>query len=138
MLPNVNPDAQQAAPEPARPRGQRNVFRIDGRPYEADQLPQKIVYASAFLPLSSMSEKLREHGEVMPRSGAIPANLYVDVPTIAKQASRLVFLVCLFSLALSIITGVDMIHPFVSIFICLGCIPFYIMGNMLQKTYSTR
>jgi hypothetical protein len=85
-------------------------------------------------PLEGPAEVSPVRGDVMPRSDTMPAHLYVDVPTIAKQASRLVFLVCLFSLALSVITGVNMIHPFVSIFICLGCIPFYIMGRMLQKT----
>jgi Flp pilus assembly protein TadB len=66
----------------------------------------------------------------------LPAHLYVDVPTIAKQASRLVFLVCLFALLIWAITGFVMIHPIIAIVTMIGCIGFYVMGSMTQKHLS--
>src|SRR4051812_38790340 len=59
-------------------------------------------------------------GEAAMNKAAVvwPARLYVDVSTVAKQASRLVFLVSLFFLVLSSVTGVALIHPVVSIFFC--------------------
>ena len=66
----------------------------------------------------------------------LPAHLYVDVPTIAKQASRLVFLVCLFALLIWAITGFVMIHPIIAVVTMIGCIGFYVMGSMTQKHLS--
>lgn len=62
-----------------------------------------------------------------------PARL-VAVPTIAKVASRLVFLVCLFALLLWSITGFVMIHPAIAFVVMIGCIGFYMMGRMAERS----
>lgn len=60
----------------------------------------------------------------------------VPASQVAIQASRLVFLVCLFSLSTSLISGVHMIHPLISIIVGIGCVPFYVIGRMLKKQTS--
>jgi hypothetical protein len=74
--------------------------------------------------------------EVELRKRPLPDHLYVDIPTVTSTISKLVFLVCIFSLAMSFLADVDMIHPFVAIIISIGCICFYIMSRMVANKYS--
>ena len=67
---------------------------------------------------------------------ALPDHLYVDIPTVTSTISKLVFLVCLFSLGMSFVANVDMIHPLAAIVIAIGCICFYIMSRMVLNQYS--
>lgn len=66
----------------------------------------------------------------------LPNQLYVDVPTITKTTSRLIFLVCVFALAVWGLTGFVMIHPIIAIMTGIGSIGFYIMGSMAAKIKS--
>jgi hypothetical protein len=66
----------------------------------------------------------------------LPDRMYVDVATIAIKGSQLIFLVCLFSLMLSIITDVHMLHPFAATIIMIGCIGFYLMGRLVKQQHN--
>jgi hypothetical protein len=66
----------------------------------------------------------------------LPDRMYVDVATIAIKGSQLIFLVCLLSLALSVLTGVHMLHPFVAIIIMIGCVGFYLMGRLVKQQHN--
>jgi hypothetical protein len=81
-----------------------------------------------------MSAMLRP-GIPVARKHPYPDYLYVDVPTIVKKASALVFLVCVFSLALYFSSGVYMIHPFICLITIVGAAAFYIMGVFIEKQY---
>jgi hypothetical protein len=65
-----------------------------------------------------------------------PDRMYVDVSVVAIKSSALMFLVCLFSLAVSIGTGLHMIHPFAAIMIMIGCVGFYLMGRLVKKQHN--
>jgi hypothetical protein len=71
-----------------------------------------------------------------PAKRPLPDHLYVDIPTVTSTMSKLVLLVCMFSLAMSFLADVDMIHPFAAIIISIGCICFYIMSRMVVNKYS--
>jgi len=67
----------------------------------------------------------------------LPVHLCVDIPTVTSTISKLVFVVCMFSLAMSFLAEVDIIHPFAAIIIGIGCICFYIMSRMVLNQYSS-
>jgi hypothetical protein len=72
-----------------------------------------------------------------PQAGRLlPDRRYVDVATIAIKASQLIFLVCLFSLVLSAISGVHMFHPLVATIIMIGCVGFYLMGRLVKQQHN--
>ncbi len=62
----------------------------------------------------------------------IPDTMYVAVPVIIKTSSAIVFLICLFSLATSLIAHFNLIHPLFSLLACVAAIGFYIMGSMIS------
>jgi hypothetical protein len=71
----------------------------------------------------------------MPRiERPFPDYFYVDVPTVVKKATLLVLLICCFALSISLLTGFHMIHPLISIIAIIGCVFFYGMGVMLEKS----
>ena len=57
----------------------------------------------------------------------------IDLPTITKTASALVFLVCVFSLLVSVTTGFNVIHPVICVFVLTGAGIFYVMGRLLTN-----
>jgi hypothetical protein len=84
--------------------------------------------------VSSTSETVSD--KTLAAKRPLPDHLYVDVPTVTSTISKLVFLVCMFSLAMSFLADVDMIHPFAAIIISICCICFYIMSRMVVNKYS--
>jgi hypothetical protein len=66
-----------------------------------------------------------------------PAYLYVDIPTVTRQTSLLVLLICLFSLSLSWLTGFNMIYPFISLIVAIGAIIFYLIAILMGRQYET-
>ena len=61
----------------------------------------------------------------------LPDHMYVDIATITKTASALIFLLCLFSLAIGFLTKFYVIQPFVSTVIAFSSIVFFAMGVFL-------
>jgi hypothetical protein len=86
--------------------------------------------------LSADIDALRQQIEAQKEQRAINMDHYVDVPTIAKVASRLVFLVCAFSLCLWLLTGFSMVHPAIAMLTMIGCVGFYTMGRMAERSFS--
>jgi hypothetical protein len=124
------PGTPQTVPNPWGPISE-NLALAD--PYWRKQYP-----SVSGLPLLLLLAQLSEPSS----SGALkdqyvmPRSLYVDVPTIAKTASRLVFLTCLFALLIWTITGFVMIHPIIAAMAIIGSIGFYLMGAMTEKRMS--
>ncbi len=67
-----------------------------------------------------------------------PAHMYVDVPALTKSISAVIFLVCIFSLALSFLTGFRIIHPYVSVTVGFAAAAFYLMGEMLRRLHGRK
>jgi hypothetical protein len=83
-----------------------------------------------------IKEMASEQSAAAARRAEIDGNRYVDVADVAQSTSRVVFLVCLFSLAMWLITGFVMIQPFLAIITMIGCSGFYIMGKMAKKSLA--
>ena len=96
-----------------------------------------IPYAPAYnVPLLNRMPDMLNKGIPIAAPRAYPEHLYVDVPTLARRGSRLVFLICLFALLMWAITGFSMIHPFIAVITMIGAIAFYIMGMITEKSYK--
>ena len=78
------------------------------------------------------NNKMSQHQTERP----LPAHMYVDLIILVTKASMLVFLICLFSLAVSAIDGFHMVHPFVAIIVMIGCLGFYSMTRFARKQYK--
>jgi hypothetical protein len=67
-----------------------------------------------------------------------PDHFYIDVSTIARLASTLVMLICLFALLLYVVTGFIMIDPLIATITIIGCVGFYLMGAHTRREYLSR
>jgi hypothetical protein len=72
------------------------------------------------------------------RANTMPLHLWVDVPSVIKNASLTVFIACVFSLITYGLTGFIMIHPFVSVLLAAASSIFYWMGEMLYRSAVRR
>lgn len=62
-----------------------------------------------------------------------PDRMYVDVPTVIRTFSVTVFIICLFSLFVTVITGFSMISPLFSVMIAFFAAGFSLMGELLRR-----
>lgn len=67
-----------------------------------------------------------------------PAHVYVDVATITRTASALIFVVCLFSIVIGVFTGFNVVQPFAAILIGFCSSVFFVMGVVLKREWSSR
>lgn len=67
-----------------------------------------------------------------------PDRMYVAIPEITKKISLFVFVICILSLAVSIITGFTLIERLMSILIAALSIGFYFMGKMLSRAANRK
>jgi hypothetical protein len=110
-----------AAPPPARP-----VNPVS--PYLPSEVETKtaVIFIGLAEPHAFKSNKTADRG--------LETHMLVRVPQVVRSASLIVLLVCIFSLAMSLLTGFNMIHPFISIITALGAVLFLGMGALLERS----
>jgi hypothetical protein len=118
--------------ETARPL-EAMIVRLDGTPYHVqNSRAETSKYASETLAIPTPSSA--SEGRNMPVS--MRQSLMVPVPTVIQRVSAAVFLFCCFSLVLYFAGGFTALHPFVSIFLAVASVIFYVMGGIIGRSAS--
>jgi hypothetical protein len=79
------------------------------------------------LDMAARSVRLSEDNSLMNR---------VEISSVTRVASSLVFVTCLFSLVTYFLTGFIVIHPFLSILVATAAVVFYGMGEMMRRAVA--
>lgn len=68
---------------------------------------------------------------------AYPSNMYVDVPTVTKTISAVVFYLCVLSLLMSFVSGFSLIDRFFSILFAFFAAGFYLMACLMARRHGS-
>jgi hypothetical protein len=99
---------------------------------ETATLPER--YSERQIDVASCAIIIRSNTKRAPLSFTQPhiKATALSAGTLTQRSSIIVFLVAMFSLITSLISGFNLIHPLFSVLTCVAAIGFYIMGRMLN------